>query len=124
MEDVEVSEMRPRAVRLEGTIVGFGLPGAFYCADLVLRDSTGILFVLYKQSIPFARLIFAVHDAPNYIGEQVVIEGWFRRGMRPYIEIGRLTARDGKAVVTRSRWVHLSGAALLTVAGLLWLAVA
>jgi hypothetical protein len=75
MEDVHVSEMRPRAVRLEGAIVGFGVPGAFYCADLVLRDSTGILFVLYKQSIPLARLMFAFTASAGYIGQKVVIDG-------------------------------------------------
>ncbi len=41
LEDVEVSEMRPRAVRLKGEIVGRGVPGAFWSPDLVLRDPTG-----------------------------------------------------------------------------------
>jgi heat shock protein HtpX len=124
MEDVEVSQMRPRAVRLEGTIIGFGVPGAFWCADLVLRDSTGILYMLYKQSIPFARLMFAVTEAHKYIGQQVVIEGWFRRGMRPYIEMGRLTSEDGRAHVAWSRWIHHGMAALLTIAGAVWFALA
>ena len=124
MEDVEVSEMRPRAVRLTGTIAGFGVPGAFFCADLVLRDSTGMLFVLYKQTIPLARLMFAVTTAAGYIGQQVVIEGWFRRGMRPYIEMGYLTGEDGKPHVTWSRWIHYGAAALVAIGGLLWLAVA
>jgi len=124
MEDVEVSQMRPRAVRLEGTIVGFGVPGAFWCADLVMRDSTGILFVLYKQSIPLARLLFAFTEAANYIGEQVTIEGWFRRGLRPYIEIGRLTSQHGEPLVTRSRTVQTAAAAVVTIAGLVWLVMA
>ena len=124
MEDVEVSQMRPRAVRLEGTIVGFGVPGAFYCADLVLRDSTGIVFVLYKQSIPLARLLFAFSEAANYIGEKVVIDGWFRRGLRPYLEIGRLTSDFGKPLVTRSRTVQTAAAALVTICGLAWLVMA
>ena len=124
MEDVEVSQMRPRAVRLEGTIVGFGVPGAFWCADLVLRDSTGILYMLYKQSIPFGRLMFAVTEAHKYIGQHVVIEGWFRRGVSPYIEMGRLTSEDGRAHVAWSRWIHHGMAALLTIAGAVWFALA
>jgi heat shock protein HtpX len=123
MEDVEVSEMRPRAVRLEGTIVGFGVPGAFFCADMVLRDATGLLYVLYKQSIPFARLKFALTETAGYVGQKVAIEGWFRRGLRPYIEIGRLTGEDGRSVHTWSRWVHYGIAALLTGGGLAWLAL-
>lgn len=121
MEDVKVSQMRPRAVRLSGTIVGFGVPGAFWCADLVLRDSTGLLYMLYKQSIPLARLMFAVTEAQKYIGQHVVIEGWFRRGMRPYIEMGRLTGEDGRAHVAWSRWVHYGMAALLTIGAAVWL---
>ena len=50
LEDVEVSQMRPRAVRLKGEILGRGVPGAFWSADLVLRDPTGILFILYRQA--------------------------------------------------------------------------
>ncbi|HTS63342.1 MAG TPA: hypothetical protein VMH28_15050 [Candidatus Acidoferrales bacterium] len=123
MEEVDVSEMRPRAVRLEGTIVGFGVPGAFWCADLVIRDSTGILFMLYKQSIPLARIMFAVTAAAGYIGQRVTIEGWFRRGIRPYVEMGRLTGEDGKAQVAWSRWVHYLAAAIVAVLGAIWSAV-
>jgi hypothetical protein len=123
MTDVDVSQMRTRAVRLEGTMVGFGVPGAFWCADLVLRDPTGMLFVLYKQTIPLARLMFAITTASGYIGQKVMIEGWFRRGLRPYIEMACLTGEDGKTHVTWSRWVHHGVAALLMVGGALWLAV-
>ena len=77
--------MRPRAVRLSGKIVGRGLPGAFWSPDLVLQDSTGIIFMLYRQSIPFARFLSAITDADECIGQQVEIEGWFRRGLRPYV---------------------------------------
>jgi heat shock protein HtpX len=55
IRNLEVSEMKPRAVRLRGKILGRGLPGAFWSPDLVLQDPSGILFLLYRQSIPFAR---------------------------------------------------------------------
>ena len=121
LEDVEVSQMRPRAVRLQGEIVGRGLPGAFWSPDLVLRDSTGILFILYQQSIPFARFLFAITEAENYIGRQVVIEGWFRRGLTPYIEMAQLTGEDAATHRSYSRWVQYVLAALSVVVGLLWL---
>lgn len=124
MEDVSVSQMRPRAVRLEGTIIGFGVPGVSWCPDLVLRDPTGMLYVLYRQSIPFARLLFALTSAEHYIGRKVVIEGWFRRGMRPYIEMSTLTGDDGQAHHAYSRWVQTAAAALLSVGGLTWMAFA
>jgi heat shock protein HtpX len=122
IEDVEVSEMRPRAVRLQGEILGRGVPGAFWSPDLVLRDATGMLLVLYRQSIPFARLLFAITAAEEYIGKNVTIEGWFRRGLRPYVEMSTLSDQDGQTRRSYSRWVQYALAALVVIVGCLWLA--
>lgn len=119
IEDVEVSEMRPRAVRIQGEILGRGVPGAFWSPDLVVKDDTGMLFVLYRQSIPFARFLFAVTAAEDLTGALVTIEGWFRRGMRPYVEMSRLTTADGRTHRAFSRWVQLAFAAACVAAGLL-----
>ena len=121
IEDVEVSQMRPRAVRLKGKILGRGEPGAFWSPDLVLRDSTGIIFMLYRQSIPFARYIFATTAAESYIGQDVVVEGWFRRGLTPYVEMSKLTGEDDIPHRAYSRWVQLALAALCVAIGWLWL---
>src|SRR5690349_846124 len=112
--------MRPRAVRLEGEIIGNGVPGVFWCADLILRDATGMLFVLYRQSIPLARLLFALR-AEEYIVQKVVIEGWFRRGLRPYIEMSSLMDENGRTHRTYSRWVQHALAAATVAVGWLWL---
>ena len=124
LQDVEVSEMRPRAVRLEGKILGFGVPGAFWCPDLILHEDGSLLYVWYRQSIPFARLIFALSSAEGYIGQRVAIEGWFRRGLRPYLEISCLTGEDGKPRRAYSRQVQFGVAALVAMGGLVWMAVA
>jgi Zn-dependent protease with chaperone function len=120
IRDTEVSQMRARAVRVTGEIVGRGVPGAFWSPDLVLRDDTGMLFILYRQTIPFARLLFAL-NADEYIGQSVVIEGWFRRGLRPYIEMSSLTTNDGKTRRAWSRWVQYLLAAGAMAGGYLWL---
>lgn len=120
LADVEVSQMRPRAVRLNGEIVGRGLPGAFWSADLVLRDATGILFLLNRQSIPFARFVFALSEAERYTGHAVEIEGWYRRGLTPYVEISRLRAASG-TFRSWSRWIQYALATGLIAAGLVWL---
>jgi len=121
IQDLEVSQMRPRAVRVAGEIVGRGVPGAFWSPDLVLRDATGMLFILYRQSIPFARLLFAL-GADDVIGQQVTIEGWFRRGLRPYIEMSTLTTDQGQTRRAWSRWVQYLLAAAAVVGGYPWLA--
>jgi Zn-dependent protease with chaperone function len=120
LEDLEVSQMRPRAVQLKGKIIGRGEPGAFWSPDLVLRDATGILFILYRQSIPFARFIFGTSEAEAYTGQEVVVEGWFRRGMTPYVEMAKIS--DGYSVHrTYSRWVQLAVALAAIAIGWAWL---
>jgi heat shock protein HtpX len=121
IQDVEVSQMRARAVRVEGEVVGLGVPGVFWCPDLVLRDATGMLFILYRQSIPLARLLFAIMRADELIGQRVVIEGWFRRGLRPYIEMSSLTTEQGTTKRAWSRWVQYLLATAAVVGGYLWL---
>jgi Zn-dependent protease with chaperone function len=121
IQDVAVSEMRPRAVRLRGTIIGRGVPGAFWSPDLVLQDSTGMIFMLYRQSIPFARFLFAISDAEECIGQQVEIDGWFRRGLRPYVEMSRLKTEEGAVYRTYSRWVQYGVAGVALLFGVFWL---
>jgi heat shock protein HtpX len=121
MRDLEVSEMRPRAVRLTGKILGRGVPGAFWSADLVLQDPSGYIFILYRQSIPLARFLFAVTAAEGYIGQDVTIEGWFRRSLRPYVEMSKITGKDGSTHRAYSRWIQYALALAAVVAGWYWL---
>jgi Zn-dependent protease with chaperone function len=146
LEDVTVSEMRPRAVELRGEIVGNGYPGAFWSPDLVLKDESGLMFLLYRSSIPLGRLFFAISGADSFIGEQVVVKGWYRRGLRPYVELSELKAEITKvegmkgtisifseatrnATLTRiplhqksySRWIQFAVSATVTAGGLIWL---
>ena len=146
LEDLGVSQMRPRAVELEGEVIGNGVPGAFWSPDLVLQDETGLMFLYYRSSIPFGRLFFAVSNADRYIGERVKIRGWYRRGIKPYVELARIEATVNKAAPGRgmtslftqdgtaapleyeqlvsrsySRWIQLAAAAVCAAVGILWL---
>lgn len=146
LEDVGASQMQPRAVEIEGEIIGHGVPGAFWSPDLVLRDEAGMMFLYYRSSIPLGRLFFAIASADRLVGERVKVYGWYRRGLKPYIEISRIEARvskadAGKGMVTLfgkdgqrgpieyeqlvgrsySRWIQVAGSATCTAAGILWL---
>jgi Zn-dependent protease with chaperone function len=146
LEDLGVSQMRPRAVEMEGEVVGNGVPGAFWSPDLVLQDETGLMFLYYRSSVPLGRLFFAVRSADRFIGERVKVKGWYRRGIKPYIELARIEAtvnkpaqgsgmtslfgKDGASasleyeqLVERSysRWIQLAAAAVCAAIGVIWL---
>ncbi|MFT4111520.1 M48 family metalloprotease [Silvibacterium sp.] len=141
LENMQISQMRPQAVELEGEIIGHGIPGAFWSPDLVLQDETGMMFLLYRSSVPFGRLFFAMNSADRLVGERVKVRGWCRRGLKPYVEMSRIEARVMKAqsaggmtqlfggdagsaneyedIVERSysRWIQLATAAVCSAAG-------
>lgn len=146
LEDMSVSQMRPRAVEMEGEIIGHGVPGAFWSPDLVLQDETGMMFLLYRSSVPFGRLFFALRSADRMIGERVTVRGWYRRGLKPYVELARIESRVAKArtgsgpttlfgreganapveyeqLVERSysRYIQLAAAAVCSAVGIIWL---
>jgi hypothetical protein len=125
ISDTAVSQMLPRAVRIEGEIVGRANAEAFWSPDLVIKDDTGFLFVLDRQSIAFARL-WAATKADSWTGAKVTLEGWYRRGMMPYVELYRLTDRtpatgtnDGSQFIldphrSYSRWIQVALAIVVT----------
>lgn len=121
LEDLDISQMRPRAVRLRGRILGQGEAGVIWSPDLILRDATGIMFVLYRQSIPFARLLFGSGEAETYVDQEVVIEGWYRRGATPYVEMSKITSEHQKSHRTYSRWVQCVLAVAAIAVGYIWL---
>ena len=146
LEDLDVSQMNPRAVEVRGEVIGNGQPGVFWSPDFVLRDESGMIYLYYRSSLPFGRLFFAIRNADRYIGEQVTVKGWYRRGLAPYIEISEIEAAVVKArsgneplslfktttgeapdAVERmhsrswSRGIQLAGAALCSAIGILWL---
>lgn len=146
LDDMAVSQMRPRAVQLQGEIIGHGIPGAFWSPDLVLQDESGMMFLLYRSSIPLGRLFFALKSADRLVGEKVTIQGWYRRGLRPYVEMAKVEAKVSKARAGRgmttlfggegaeapleyetlversySRWIQMAVAAVCTGVGLIWL---
>jgi hypothetical protein len=90
--DQGVSQMRPRAVEIEGEIAGNARPGARWSPDLVLKDDTGSVLLYYRSSIPLGRQFFAFHSADRLVGQPVKVQGWYRRGSEPYIEISRIEA--------------------------------
>jgi Zn-dependent protease with chaperone function len=146
IEDLGVSQMRPRAVEMEGEVIGHGVPGAFWSPDLVLQDDTGMMFLYYRSSVPFGRLFFAVRSADRFVGERVKVRGWYRRGIKPYVELARIEATVNKPakgsgitslfgqngasapleyeqLVERSysRWWQLAAAAVSATVGIIWL---
>lgn len=93
LKKVKVSSVRPVACRLEGEIIGKGVPGLIWSEDFVMKDQTGIMFLDYRQPIAIFEFFFGLLRAGSWQGKKVVIEGWYRRAPVPYVEL--LSIRSG-----------------------------
>jgi hypothetical protein len=64
----------------------------------VVEDSSGIVALDYRQPIPFADALFGFSRAAGFVGQDVVVRGWYRRTPEPVIELRELRASDGRRV--------------------------
>lgn len=85
-------------VEARGRIVGRDTPGFVLSADLVLQDGSGLVALDYRQPIPFADALFGFRKAEQFIDEEVVVRGWYRRTPNPVIELRELATADGRTV--------------------------
>ncbi|MBI5242720.1 MAG: M48 family metalloprotease [Elusimicrobia bacterium] len=97
LKQVKVSAIRGIRVKLSGKIIGRGIPGYLFSEDLVMQDATGFLFLDYKQPMALFEWIFALGAAQRLVGQEVSVEGWYRRAPVPYLELRRVSDSQGRA---------------------------
>jgi Zn-dependent protease with chaperone function/Zn-finger nucleic acid-binding protein len=116
LHKVKVSNVRPVPARMRGTIIGKGVPGLIWSEDFVMRDSTGILFLDYRQPLRIWEWLFGLFRAGQFAGKAVEAVGWFRRAPVPYLELKSITV-DGVTRNSYARHARYAGAILLVVIG-------
>ncbi|TBR23782.1 hypothetical protein EPO15_05270, partial [bacterium] len=115
LKQVKVSSVRAVPVSLKGTVIGRGSPGYVLGEDLVVQDATGFVVLDYEQPLRVFDFLFAVTRAKQLIGQEVEVEGWYRRAPVPYVQVRRIRWAGGESVcrTLEARWVM---AGLLLVA--------
>jgi Zn-dependent protease with chaperone function len=121
---LDASPARGLPVSLRGRVLGRGMPGYVLSPDLVVQDDSGFVTVLYSQPLPFARAWFGLVKAERYVGQEVLVTGWYRREPGPLLELRSIVAADGTR--TRSwQWMfNFTMAVVLTLIGFAVLALA
>lgn len=96
LKQVKVSGIRGVPCKLKGKIIGRGVPGYILSEDLVLQDETGYIFLDYRQPLAIWELLFGLFRAKGIIGQEVEVEGYYRRAPVPFVEMYSLKTPDGK----------------------------
>jgi Zn-dependent protease with chaperone function/Zn-finger nucleic acid-binding protein len=118
LKTVKVSPVSAIPCTVKGRFIGRGIPGLIWSEDFVLQDSSGIIFIDYKQPLALWNFFFGLTRAQSFTGEEVTLDGWYRRAPIPYIELKHMRSpRDEQTCHTYT--AKLCGAVLIIALGVL-----
>lgn len=123
MSNVYASPIRGIPSKLSGRLVGRGTPGFIFSEDMMLQDKTGLLYLDYRNLIPFlGDIYFAVAKVKGLIGQSVSCEGWFFRGFSQHLALNQMTSGTN-IIKSRQRLLSIVGAAIVILIGLAGLGI-
>lgn len=123
-EEINASHINGVPCVLEGKIIGRGVPGLFWSKDLVLRDATGLIQLIYRQPLRMMELWFGLSKAEYVIGHSARVYGWYRRAPVPYVEVSRVDLKDSRERLRcYYKWGSYATGVLCVVVGLMLLAM-
>jgi hypothetical protein len=119
LDRLDAGPMAGIPVEVKGQIIGRGFPGYRLSPDFVVQDASGFVPLAYRQPVPFLAELFALFRAEQFLGQEVVARGWYRRAPGPMIELQTVTAANG----LRARsWTYIAryvGSVALVAVGLM-----
>ncbi len=75
-------------IKLDGKVIGRGMPGYVFSEDLMLQDSTGLTFLNYTSAFAWlGNIFFALTKVKKLLGEKVAATGWFFRSMSSSVSL-------------------------------------
>ncbi|MGQ9865998.1 MAG: M48 family metalloprotease [Pseudanabaenaceae cyanobacterium] len=88
MSDPYASPLRGKPATLNGEIIGRGDAGQIFGSDLKLREASGMIYLRYASRFgPLGNFFFGWQQAGKLVGTQVRTQGWFRRGIMPWLDL-------------------------------------
>ncbi|NVM16473.1 MAG: M48 family metalloprotease [Candidatus Lokiarchaeota archaeon] len=124
---INVSPVRPVPGIIEGKIIGKGIPGHWLSEDLYFRDNTGRMHIDYRYGFKLMDFWWALRRADRLVGQNVRIQGWYRRGPSPYFQVDTIWTQEGRRFRNYSRHMTYILAVIFFLIGAflfyLWFAV-
>jgi Zn-dependent protease with chaperone function len=93
---INVSPVRPVPSIIEGKIVGKGIAGYYLSEDLYFQDNTGLMYIDYRFGFRLVDFWWALSKVDRLVGQNVRIQGWYRRGPSPYFQVDTIWTQEGK----------------------------
>lgn len=119
MSDLYASPAKGTPVRVEGQLMGRGVPGFVFSEDVMLQDNTGFMYLDYQSGIPvIGNIVFAWKKVQTLLGKPAHAQGWFFRSNSQHIALANLDV-EGQVFKSYNRfWNYVWVGALAVLAGI------
>jgi hypothetical protein len=115
--NINVSPVRPVPAIIEGKIVGKGIAGYWLSEDLYFQDNTGLMYIDYRFGLRIVDFWWALAKADRHVGQNVKIQGWYRRGPSPYFQVDTIWTESGQRARNYSKHMTYILAVLFFIIG-------
>jgi len=115
--NINVSPVRPVPSIIEGEIIGKGVAGYWLSEDLYFKDNTGLMYIDYRYGFRLMDFWWALRRADRLVGQNVRIQGWYRRGPGPYFQVDTIWTQEGRKFRNYSKHMTYILAVLFFIIG-------
>ncbi|MDV2998407.1 MAG: Protease HtpX [Chroococcopsis gigantea SAG 12.99] len=116
MSNPYASPLRGIPVKLMGDLIGRGDAGYKFGSDLMLKDPKGIIFNRYSSRLgPLGNFLFGGQRVQKIIGQQVRVEGWFRRSITGWVDLTYLSYKTTEIKSYPRFWAWLFGGSMVVL---------
>ncbi len=116
MRNPYASPMRGKPVLFSGSVIGRGVPGYVFSADMMYQDKTGLIFMAYHSFFGFiGNLFFALGKIKTVFGVPSTAEGWFFRGMESALTLKYIKTDEGTVRSHPLLWAFFSPIVIMFV---------
>lgn len=122
MRNPYASPVRGKLVSLSGNVIGRGQPGYVFSEDMMMQDSTGIIFLNYSSLFAWVgNIFFALTRVKQLIGKSVTATGWFFRHMGSSLSLKEIRSEEGGTIKSHPMlWSFVLPVILLVWSGYLY----
>jgi Zn-dependent protease with chaperone function len=99
LSELNVSHVRPIPVAIQGVFTGRLSAGMPWADDYVLQDSSGFVACMLHQPLKFLEFLWGWMYSQRFVGQDVIVYGWYRRFGSPMIEISHFQVVSTKETI-------------------------
>jgi hypothetical protein len=99
LSDLKALPLDSQAIQLKGQLLGKSGMSNWLGQDLILQTTRGLIKLHYSDKLgPLGDLWPKINRPADFVGKPITINGWWRRGATPWIDVNTLKTENGQSI--------------------------